>query len=93
VFVASIFCIIQASRLNIKFGVPDVITYCFGSQVVEFIEITLFMLQTRIIIARMIPPGVEATMMAFFNTLIALDLFNERTLVGVFLNKTFVGAT
>lgn len=45
------------------------------------------------IAARLVPPGVDATMMAFSTTLLQLDMFTIRNLLGVFINKKFVGVT
>jgi hypothetical protein len=40
--------------------------------------------------ARITPPGIEGTMMAFSTTLIQLNQFTIRNLLGVFINSKFV---
>lgn len=93
VMVASSMCIVQASRLNLKLGIPDPVIYLGGSVLVEHLEVMIFMLHTRIITARMIPPGIEGTMMSFCSTIIHLDLFGLRKLMGLLVNKFIVGIT
>lgn len=72
-------------------GIPDPVIYLVGSQFVEAIEISIFMTQSRIICARLIPPGVEGTMMAFSTTIIGIDMFAIRLVMGLILNQLFVG--
>jgi hypothetical protein len=56
-------------------------------------ELLLLQIQIKIILARIAPPGVEGTLMAFGSTILQLDIFTIRNLFGVFVNSKFVGVT
>jgi hypothetical protein len=64
-----------------------------GSQFAEVMEIIILQIQIKIIIARIVPPGIEGTIMAFGSTILYLDMRTIRNLFGVFINSNFVGVT
>ena len=51
------------------------------------------MLPSFIIMAKLIPPGVESSMMSFTTTIIALNQFIIRNMLAVAINNNFVFVT
>lgn len=87
---STLICTLQAMRLNTLVGIPDSLLYVISSQFAEVIERALTMFPSKIIMARIIAPGVEGTMMSFASIIINLNQFTIRNLIGVFINNTFV---
>jgi hypothetical protein len=93
VIFASFSCILISTRFNLKLGIPDTFLYLFGSQFAEIMEIIILQIQIKIMIAQIVPPGVEGTVMAFGSTILGFDMFLIRNLIGVFVNSKFFGVT
>lgn len=51
------------------------------------------MLPVNIIISQVVFPGIEASMFAVAHTIIAMNMFTLRALVGVYINDNFVFVT
>lgn len=84
-----------------KYGLADrwypkeseVWIYFLSGHFAEEIERDLTMMPNHIIISKLIPNGIESTMMAFSSTIIKLNAHVIRNLLGVFINDNFVGVT
>jgi len=57
----------------------------------EMMDFTFIMMPSRILLAKLTPPGVESSQMAFSATILMFNLFLVRNLVGVFINREFIG--
>lgn len=84
---------VQALRWNVAIGLSDTLTYLFGSQVAESFEHVLIFFPTKIITALMIPRGTEATLMALSFTIMQINQFTIRNMLGLTINYLFVGVT
>jgi hypothetical protein len=51
------------------------------------------MIPSFIIMAKVIPPGVEGTMVSLFTTIVNLNQFTIKTALGSYINDRFVGVT
>jgi hypothetical protein len=51
------------------------------------------MIPSFIIMAKVIPPGIEGTMVSLFTTIINLNQFTIKTAFGTWVNDKFVGIT
>ena len=49
------------------------------------------MIPFNIILAKLTPPGIESSLMALSNTILNLNQFTIRGLLGVYINETFIG--
>ena len=65
--------IILALRLNLDVGVSDLFMFLVFGALPEVIERLLVMLPAFIIMAKIIPPGLEGTMMSLTATMINLS--------------------
>ena len=84
---------ILVTRLNVKFGIPDVPLYIFSGQLADTLERSLTIMPSYIIMAKIIPKGIEGTLMAFSTTIVALNQFTIRAILGVIINDSFVNVT
>lgn len=84
---------ILVTRLNVKFGIPDVPLYIFSGQLADTLERSLTIMPSYIIMAKIIPKGIEGTLMAFSSTIVALNQFTIRAILGVIINDSFVNVT
>jgi len=57
----------------------------------EGIERSLLGIPLHIILAKLTPPGIESSLMALSNTILNLNQHTIRNLIGVWINKKFVG--
>lgn len=82
----------MALRLNQGYF-PDIMLYIICGPMAGVLEKALTGLPTNIIMSQVIAPGVEATMFAVAHTIMNLNMFTLRALVGVFINDNFVFVT
>lgn len=80
-----------ALELNKK--VPTLLLYILSGPIAQIIDKVMTMMPCNIIMSKTIPFGVEATMFSFAHTIINLNLFTLRTLMGVLINDNFVHVT
>ena len=59
----------------------------------HYTAIALIMMPSFILLAKVIPPGCESTMMAISAAIIGFSMTALRNLTGVFINNQFVGVT
>ena len=91
--IQGVFMLILALRWNEQLGIPDLFIFLVFGALPDVIEKLLVMLPNFIIMAKIIPPGIEGTMMSLTDTIINLGQFTLRQLFGVILNDVFVGCT
>jgi hypothetical protein len=84
---------ILVTRQNVKYGVPDVLLYIVSGQLADTLERCLTIMPSYIIMAKIIPKGIEGTLMAFSTTIVALNQFTIRAILGVIINNSFVNVT
>ena len=82
----------MALRLN-EGLVPNLVLYILCGPIASVLEKAMTLMPSNIIFSQVIPPGVEATMFAVAHTVINLNVFTLRALVGVFINDNFVFVT
>jgi hypothetical protein len=58
---------------------------------VETVESALTYLPIFVLVAKLVNPGLEATMMAISGSIVSLNKLTIRALVGVAINNSFVG--
>lgn len=92
IFAAFLFSVtfIMAKQWNLLMGIPHEYVYTV-SFFMESIELSLIMMPARIIIAKLTPPGIESSLMSLSASIIGFNLYTLRGLLGVFINKHFVG--
>ena len=74
-------------------GIPDLLLYMVSAPFAETLEGVLTVMPALVMMARLIEPGIEATMMAISGTLFNLNKLTLKNLVGVFINDSFVHVT
>ena len=82
-----------ALRLNLKLGIPDLAAYMILGPIIGSIEKALTHMPSFIIMAKIIPPGVEATFMSLATTILSLNQHSIRAVVGVMINDATVNVT
>jgi hypothetical protein len=96
-FVLGIFSIgvelFQIFRFNLSFGISDMAMLCFGSSVLAAFQFALSQLPAIVLFQKLTPPHVETTMMAFSMSVVNLTMGFTGNIIGVFINKVFVGVT
>lgn len=99
-YMAQIMFVLQAAlftcvalRLNLIIGVPDIVAYLILGPVVTTLERSLTQMPTFIIMAKIIPPGVEATFMSLATTIHVLNAHTMRGIVGVIINDLAINVT
>ena len=80
----------QAMRWNVPLGISDNAIFVFSGSFANTIERVVTIFPSYVMMARMVPPGVEGTMMAVNNTLVHLNQFTIRNLLGKCINDAFV---
>lgn len=83
----------MALRWSKALGISDLFLYILTGTFATVLEKELAILPSFIIMSKSIPPGVEATMFSFTATIINLNQFVLRALIGSWINDTFVGVT
>jgi len=69
---------------------PDTALYFLGGAVAQVVERGLTFLPAMIIVSKATPPGIEATMCALAVTLLILNQFILRSVMGVLINDNFI---
>jgi hypothetical protein len=89
----AVLILILALRINSSLGLPDLLVYLVGGAFAEAIERMMTIIPSFIIMAKIIPPGVEGSMTAVTATIINLNQFLIRGSFGALINDLFVGVT
>ena len=82
--------LLLASRYNQKLGLPDLLLFFLGGAIAGVIQRGFTFFPSIIMVSKMIPPGVESTMYSLSITIIALNQFIIRAIMGVYVNDQFV---
>ncbi len=80
---------ILALRLHERLKIPSWFLYMFIGKVMESIEKMLTSIPCNIIVSLVTPDGIEASMLSVTSTIITLNLYTVKSLVGVLVNKLF----
>ena len=80
-------------RVNLTIGISDAVFYTFGSHLSETVEFVVVMFVTKVVTARISPPGIEAFLMALGTTITQLSLWTLRNLMGTLINVLFIHMT
>ena len=83
----------QVCRYNIAWGIPDYAVLCFGSAVLATITDALTFLPTLVMIQKLAPEGVEASILAIMYSIYNFMGGFLPQLLGTFINNQFVGMT
>jgi len=84
--VASFFDICFILRLNLAIGIPDIVWVIFTTTSMSTLLAAMIALPPNVLFAKLTPVHVEATMMAFTGSCIAL-IFPMSKLMGILINK------
>ena len=71
--IQSIFCLMLALRVFKYFGVPEVLIFWATGSLMEAIERMMSLVPSFIIMGKIIPPGVEGTMISLTATIININ--------------------
>lgn len=74
-------------------GLPDYPVFFFSGAFAQSLERGFVLMPSYVIVAKLIPKGIESTMMAVSATIISLNMFTIRASLGVVINETFVHVT
>ena len=80
-------------RLHERLKIPSLIFYMFIGTFMESIEKMLTSVPSNIIVSLVVPEGIEASMLSLTSTIITLNLYTIKSLVGVIVNKLFTHVT
>lgn len=83
----------MALRLNEKLFIPDMLLYLVTGSLMSVVEQVMTIIPSFIIMAKTVPPGVEASMISLTMTIINLSLFVTGGPIGTLINDVFVGVT
>ena len=78
---------------NKQFGIPNVVLYILGGSVASILERGFSTFPSFIIVSKVVPTGVESSMMSLSITIIYLNQFFLRSAIGLLINSTFVHVT
>jgi len=84
---------LQALRLNLEVGIPDVVVYVFSHLFDDTMEKILLFYPSTIFVAQIAAPGVEAFMSSIGGTIIQFNMFTLRSIIGLYCNKWFADIT
>ena len=76
-----------------QLGLPNFAVYFFFGTFLGPFEVMLTMMPGMIILTKLIPKGIEATMLALSSTIITLNQFTIRAQIGLLINATTVDVT
>ena len=65
----------------------------FGNCLIQVVGASFWNMVQMIIMAKIIPPGIEGTMISITNTIMFLSNLLLRNVLGIFLNDTFAHVT
>ena len=71
-------------------GIPNFFMYIFV-HLAETMEIVIILVPERIMVAKLVVPGTESAIMSLSYTILILNNFVLRNLVGVLINKYLIG--
>ena len=83
---SSVVYFLQALRLNILVGIPDLFVYAFSHIFNETFEKILAFFPSFIFVAQISAPGVESTMSSLGGTIIMMNVMVLRSMMGLFVN-------
>lgn len=69
-----------------QLGLPNFPVYFVSGALASSFEHSLMLMPAHIIVSKLIPGGVESTMMAVSHTIINLNAFTLRSFMGVWIN-------
>ena len=78
-------------RWHEKIGIPSWLFYMFIGQVLEHAEKIMTQVPVNTIVSLVCPKGIEASISSVNMTIIILNMFVLKGLVGVLVNRLFVG--
>jgi hypothetical protein len=79
--------------LGVNKRIPNIALYIICGPVASILEKVMTMMPCNIIMTKTIPIGVEATMFALAHTIISLNMYTLRALMGVIINDNFIHVT
>jgi Na+/melibiose symporter-like transporter len=91
--IQSLLTVAMAMLLHQKLGIPNLLMYLIAAPLADFLESVMIFLPSTILIAKMLEPGIEGTMMAISGTIFSLNRAGLPSVVGVLINTLFVHVT
>lgn len=93
IVVSSILHMIFGLRLHERLKIPSLFFYMIIGTFMESIEKMITSVPSNIIISTVVPKGIEASMLSLTSTIITLNLYTIKSLIGVVVNKLFTHVT
>ena len=87
--IGAFFHLILALRWHEKIGIPSWLFYMFIGQVLEHAERIMTQVTVNTIVSLVCPKGIEASMTSVNTTIIVLNMFVLKGLIGVLVNRLF----
>ena len=91
-FIAGLLHMSLALRMHEKDGIPSELFFNFIGNVMENAEKSSTLIPTNTIISLVCPKGIESSMQSLKSSIVVLNMYLIKGLVGVLINKIFVGA-
>lgn len=82
-------CIFLSTRFNLKLGIPDILLFYLSGNIAMIFDKGLFFFATSLLLAKLIPVGIEATMLSLSMTIFVMNMTIFRPLGGILINKYF----
>ena len=83
----------QVKRFNLAFGFSDIVTLCASKAILDSFYLALWHLPHLIVVQKLAPEGVEATIIAICATVNNFFLIEGPALMGAFINRNFIGVS
>ena len=83
-------CLTLCLALQLNKHVPDIVLFVICGPLAAVMEKMMTALPSNMIMSRVIPHGVEAVMFSLAHTIMNLNMFQLRTMMGVLINKITV---
>ena len=79
--------------LKIDLGISPTFLYIFTGPVLGVLEKAFTFIPSNIILSKIIPYGVEGTMMSLYGTILTMSMFAVKNWMGIIINDLFINCS
>lgn len=90
---ANLICILAGTRFNLNLGIPDVLLYLLSGTFALNFEKGFSHFGCMLIFAKLMPVGVESTISSITGSILLINLFILRNIMGVIFNRISFNVT
>jgi hypothetical protein len=90
---AHLICILAGTRYNVYIGIPDVMLFLLSGNFAVIFEKGFSHFGCVLIFAKLVPVGIESSMSSIKDSVVLINLFILRNIMGVILNRAFFNVT